>query len=349
MRFDRDIFLAAMERLHAYYSSEEGLQRSNGLSINNAPDFEGIAAWVFDVFLNSIAAGQSTEEAWLNIVASIENGGEWADRHPGQTPRPLRRIPSGTGFSRNEFRAAMNRLDNYYRSCQGLKRPNGLSLNEAPDFLGIAAWIFDVYLNARLDGQSVSQSFDRIIRYIEAGEEWKIVQQDPSRPCVDNSGQLYSGPAEFAPFVNRFVADGIIQGLDVTSWMTNPKLTIEFGNLSENEGRTVGLCALGLINRDIRIDANYWVTLDEAGKEVLLYHELGHCVLTRAHVMDVREDYNPVSMMYPVVLSGFHYTQLKNYYQHELFTQGIGSWNTLSSHSVDAQDLENKVHVCEAR
>ena len=51
----------------------------------------------------------------------------------------------------------MQRLDDFYRAPEGLQRPEGLSINEAPDFEGIAAWIFDVYLNARLAGRSIER------------------------------------------------------------------------------------------------------------------------------------------------------------------------------------------------
>jgi hypothetical protein len=49
-RFDRTDFLDAMERLHAFYYNRLGLNRPSGLSINNKPDFIGVATWIFDVY-----------------------------------------------------------------------------------------------------------------------------------------------------------------------------------------------------------------------------------------------------------------------------------------------------------
>jgi hypothetical protein len=43
VRFDGGEFHQAMLKLHAYYAAPEGLQRPNGLSIDGAPDFPGIA------------------------------------------------------------------------------------------------------------------------------------------------------------------------------------------------------------------------------------------------------------------------------------------------------------------
>jgi hypothetical protein len=57
-------------------------------------------------------------------------------------------------FDRNDFLAAMNRLHEHYKTPEGLQRPNGLSIDGNPDFVGIAAWIFDVYLSCRASGPS---------------------------------------------------------------------------------------------------------------------------------------------------------------------------------------------------
>src|SRR5688572_7129963 len=53
---------------------------------------------------------------------------------------------AAVSFDRGDFLAAMNRLHQHYMAPEGLRRPNGLSIDGGPDFLGIAAWIFDVYL-----------------------------------------------------------------------------------------------------------------------------------------------------------------------------------------------------------
>lgn len=72
--------------LHRYYASREGLQRPDGLSINNAPDWEGVGAWLFDVYLAARVAGKSREEARAAYVKAIRQSGEWQSKHPGETP-----------------------------------------------------------------------------------------------------------------------------------------------------------------------------------------------------------------------------------------------------------------------
>jgi hypothetical protein len=171
--FDRADFLDAMNRLHAFYMAPEGLQRPNGLSIDGSPDFEGIAAWIFDVYLACRSGGKSKQDSWNEVVASITQSDEWKVKHPGQPSITPQGCTTTIRLSRAEFYQAMLRLDAYYRAPEGLQRPNGLSIDGAPDFLGIAAWIFDVYLNQRLAGRTVDQAWAEVVRNIEASDEWK--------------------------------------------------------------------------------------------------------------------------------------------------------------------------------
>jgi hypothetical protein len=171
--FDRADFLSAMNRLHQFYMAPEGLSRPNGLSINGAPDFEGIAAWIFDVYLTCRSAGRSPQSSWDEVVAWITQSEEWRIKHPGQPSQKPTGCTATIHLDRAEFLQAMQRLDAFYRAPEGLQRPDGLSIGGAPDFEGVAAWIFDVYLNARLAGRSVEAAWAEVVRNIEASEEWK--------------------------------------------------------------------------------------------------------------------------------------------------------------------------------
>ena len=76
-------------------------------------------------------------------------------------------------FDRNEFLDALQKLDAFYADVNGLQRPNGLSIAGGPDFLGIAAWIFDVYLSERLSGGSANVAWTRVVNAIQSTQEWK--------------------------------------------------------------------------------------------------------------------------------------------------------------------------------
>jgi hypothetical protein len=68
--------------LHGYYRASEGLQRPNGLWIEDHPDFDGIAHWVFDVYLRNRLGGRTEAEAMRVVEAAIGKSDEWRTKHP---------------------------------------------------------------------------------------------------------------------------------------------------------------------------------------------------------------------------------------------------------------------------
>lgn len=76
----REEMMHAGEWLDAYYRSGPGLQRS--LTKDGAPDWEGIGAWLFDVYFISRVNGKSVEQAKAAVVAAIQQTDEWRSKHP---------------------------------------------------------------------------------------------------------------------------------------------------------------------------------------------------------------------------------------------------------------------------
>ena len=68
-------------------------------------------------------------------------------------------------------------LHDYYKSDEGLRRPDGLwrADQKQPDFEALGAWIFDVYLNARVEGKSEEEARKMITDAIQGSDEWKRV------------------------------------------------------------------------------------------------------------------------------------------------------------------------------
>ena len=72
------------------------------------------------------------------------------------------------------------------------------------------------------------------------------------------------------------------------------------------------------INLNIEIDPIYWNEASDTEKEVLLFHEMGHCVLNKEHNETVLTDFNmPKSIMYPYVFNN-PYSRYRDYYVNEL-------------------------------
>ena len=172
-RFDRGDLLGALYQLNAIYISTLGLNRPNGLSLDGRPDFLGIASWIFDLYLGARSSGFDRASAFDVVVASITQTDEWRLKHPGERGLTAAPFTPYLKFSRDEFLDALTRLDTFYASREGLQRPNGLSINGAPDFVGIATWIFDIYLNQRLTGGSPNAAWVAVENAIKATDEWK--------------------------------------------------------------------------------------------------------------------------------------------------------------------------------
>lgn len=76
---------------------------------------------------------------------------------------------------RGEVVAAAQWLHEYYKSDAGLRRPNGLWVGDQPDFEAIGAWIYDTYLNARVEGKSEDEARKMITDAIQGSDEWRRV------------------------------------------------------------------------------------------------------------------------------------------------------------------------------
>lgn len=123
-------------------------------------------------------------------------------------------------------------------------------------------------------------------------------------------GQAPQQDPAFLPIVAQFTQDAFNHGivLQVSSKM-------QFGDvvaMGLPEG-TVGVCVRNTVDEfdlgTITIDPVHWKVIPPLEQKMLVYHELGHCVLNRSHVMGVEQvqiypgisvtEQLPLSIMYP--------------------------------------------------
>jgi hypothetical protein len=78
-----------------------------------------------------------------------------------------------------ETQRVMTWLNDFYKSTDGLQRPEGLWIDGHPDFTGISAWVFDVYLRDRLRGQSEEQARRSVEEAIRQSDEWRTKHRAP--------------------------------------------------------------------------------------------------------------------------------------------------------------------------
>src|SRR5262245_18776754 len=73
----------------------------------------------------------------------------------------------------NEMTAALEWLNQFYASPEGLQRPDGLVENGRIDFRAISHWLFHVYLQERSREATPEAAMASIEKAIRATPEWR--------------------------------------------------------------------------------------------------------------------------------------------------------------------------------
>lgn len=125
-------------------------------------------------------------------------------------------------------------------------------------------------------------------------------------------GKTSSGP--FDKYVSKFYQKMGEQGLD------NSRRDIAISFDENMDMDFVGLCHWGETPRRITINKYWWDGYEDDDRELLIFHELGHCVLNRSHNNDLSTWGRPVSIMENMgELWGWEYKYNYNSYIEELF------------------------------
>jgi hypothetical protein len=131
---------------------------------------------------------------------------------------------------------------------------------------------------------------------------------------------------DFGPYsslVDKFVTDAKAHQLDLDS----SHLVVKVAELSSTTTqlsvsitettRTEGDCDPA--GPTVTISAHAASTFGPESLEALVYHELGHCLLSRQHLADTKPDGTPVSLMNPQGVPGDVYYAARDEYLAELF------------------------------
>jgi len=120
----------------------------------------------------------------------------------------------------------------------------------------------------------------------------------------------------FKEFVDKFETEG-------KAYLNQPNFNIGDIpiNFGDTEGTAVGVCFKYSNGKsEVIIDEDKWDALPSI-REVLIYHELGHCRLNRGHDNSLFDNDVKLSILNEVLVSGFQYTRYRDGYVKELFTQ----------------------------
>ena len=122
------------------------------------------------------AAGLNESDAFYNVQALISQSEEWRARNPLARSFNPKTVVATWRLDTAEYLAVMYRLSDLYRV--ELKRPEGLAIDGRPDFSGLATWVVQVYMNARLAGTSSDDAWSEVVAHIRASDEWH--QKNPA-------------------------------------------------------------------------------------------------------------------------------------------------------------------------
>ena len=145
---------------------------------------------------------------------------------------------------------------------------------------------------------------------------------EPTNPTDPFSKQEHKKIVEydnaFKTYIDSFESDW---GLSIKD------LTVEFDTIEQDEETKtliLGECTLQTnVTPHIAVDTGLWQNLSDTRRKLLMYHELGHCVLFRKHVEGIN-----TSIMNPTLISAFTFSKNKDYFIEELFDDNkYGSWD----------------------
>ena len=111
---------------------------------------------------------------------------------------------------------------------------------------------------------------------------------------------------EFVPYVDKFIE---ITGVD------SIELDMYFNELDDS---IIGVCTVEGIAKDVEIDPVWWKAVGRWDREILIFHELAHCVLGQEHRNLRLTDGCSGSIMNEYHIGAYCYKRHYNYYIQEL-------------------------------
>lgn len=137
---------------------------------------------------------------------------------------------------------------------------------------------------------------------------------------------------EAAYLMQRMILEGYIRGVDIVRDIQKENGgKVPLSIFTFNQGSTIGWGGGG----NVQLDANYWNSVDDAGKLALFYHEMGHELLD---ISGVQEHTNG-GIMNPIVMSSSqikaNYTSLMD----SFFKLGDSNRFTPTAQNVDVNAL----------
>lgn len=169
---------------------------------------------------------------------------------------------------------------------------------------------------------------------------------------------------EITPLIDLFYSKAIENGFNPNHF-AKISLGYDFndGSFFNNNSTTIAICKVEGDKGFVAINPQYWANFLDLDKKILLYHELGHCLLGLGHTeINDKKDIStnirtfarvPTSIMYPIHLGEFFSPNehvwlesiLDSDYLPKLF--GSGSMTAFSSMASSSQTYTISLDGCD--
>lgn len=95
------------------------------------------------------------------------------------------------------------------------------------------------------------------------------------------------------PLFEAFEQEAAARGFEVD--LNKARISGEIASISEQH--VAGQCSYNQVSGDVTVDREFWANSNGNFQEFIVFHELGHCYLHRAHREDADEQGNCISVM----------------------------------------------------
>lgn len=143
-----------------------------------------------------------------------------------------------------------------------------------------------------------------------------------TEPSTENSAPI-STSTELAPYIDNFITQGRLRGYAISDDLDG--ITYEIKEIDEDG--VAGVCYWSS-NRPGHVVINqiFWVQFNSDQKEAVLFHELGHCYLSKSHNDNTLSNGNCASLMHSGTVQNCTHAYSganKTYYLDELFGNAV--------------------------
>lgn len=122
----------------------------------------------------------------------------------------------------------------------------------------------------------------------------------------------------FDEYVRQFEEESARYGAPVRV----DNLIVRFANIPQP--RTIAECVTETWKTPlIRVDQQKWSRFSDSSRRLVIFHEMGHCVLDRRHRGELRRNGTPASIMYQHNVPEEVFNQEPDYYLTELFDRSF--------------------------